>query len=661
MKKRYLACLIASTLTHTAWADDDNVERLQVWGTKVTSSSVYVDDEAIASKQADHLSDLLREIPGVDVGGTHSLNQRINVRGLDDTDLEIMIDGASQNNSMFHHMGNLNINPDILESVDIQVGSNSVVHSGLGGALEFRTKSARDLLDGQHQFGGRVLAGYNSNNSEYLSFTGYGQLTDNLDLLAYGTTQNRNNFKDGDGIKVLGSDGTINNAMAKLGWDINDNQRLAFKYDTYRNHGDYTARPDMGVRTNTAIGGGNVPLYDTHYDRDTVSAHYEANYGAALNVRADLYRNTSDLWRNYEGSETAGTSENTGLTLIANSALKTAAISHQFTYGVKWLKAENDSETGSGETMTRGHEQADDLGIFVENAIDFGNGLLVTPGVRFNHYSKSSAAMPEKQSWHNWQTALAAQYAINDDWTIHASTTELFKGPQPGEIFSNEQAGKVRNPDLNPETGRNNEAGIRYNAADILGADEVKLGFTAFETQVDDYIEAVDYPLDDCNGRNCMEWDQNIGKVKIHGYEASAFYALNEFSTLITYASSDSKVHNTGVTGGEPLEREVGDSASVTLKYFVTSQDLELRWHWQKTFAEGNKAGYALHNVTAVWEPAAFDYKLNVTLGIENLFDKLYVSHASRTGITNHPVFGILQMDDYEPGRNVKLSVAYKF
>ncbi|QSX34424.1 TonB-dependent receptor [Shewanella avicenniae] len=661
MKKRYLACLIASTLTHTAWADDDNLERLQVWGTKVTSSSVYVDESAIASKQADHLSDLLREIPGVDVGGTHSLNQRINVRGLDDTDLEILIDGASQNNSMFHHMGNLNINPDILESVDIQVGSNSVVHSGLGGAMEFRTKSARDLLDGQNAFGGRVLLGYNSNNNEYLSFTGYGQLTDSLDFIAYGTTQNRNNFKDGEGIKVLGSDGTISNLMAKLGWDINEQQRLALKYDSYRNHGDYTARPDMGVRTNSAIGGGDVPLYDTHYDRDTISAHYELDFGAALNLRADLYQNTSDLWRDYEGDQTSGTSKNSGLTLIANSALTSVSLTHQFTYGVKWLKIDNDSETVATDGITLGHEQADDLGVFVEDAIDFGNGLIVTPGVRFNHYSKSSATIPEQQSWDNWQTALAAQYALTEDITLHASTTELFKGPQPGEIFSNEQAGKILNPELAPETGRNSEAGIRYNGANVLGADEIRLGFTAFQTQIDDYIEAVDYPLDDCTGRNCMEWDQNIGKVKIHGYEASAFYALNEFSTLVTYASSDSKVHDDGATGGEPLDREVGDSATVTFKYFVTSQDLELRWQWQKTFAEGEKAGYQLHNITAVWEPAVFNYNLNVTLGVENLFDTLYVSHASRTGVTNHPVFGLLQLDDYEPGRNIKLSVAYKF
>ena len=38
------------------------------------------------------------------------------------------MDGARvQNANMFHHIGNLLINPDILKKVDIEVGANSVV------------------------------------------------------------------------------------------------------------------------------------------------------------------------------------------------------------------------------------------------------------------------------------------------------------------------------------------------------------------------------------------------------------------------------------------------------------------------------------------------------------------------------------------------------
>ncbi|MBU3021403.1 TonB-dependent receptor domain-containing protein [Aestuariibacter sp. A3R04] len=659
MNKHTLAIAVLTAFSTQLFAEDSaNIERLEIWGTTVKSSSVYVGEQAIAAKQADHLSDLLRDIPGVDVGGTHSLNQRINVRGLDDTDLEVLIDGASQNNYMFHHMGNLNINPDILESVDIQVGSNSVVHSGLGGALEFRTKAAHDLLQGNEQFGGRVLAGYNTNDSEYISVTGYGQLTDALDILVYGSTMNRNNFDDGDNIEVLGSEGTIDNIMAKVGFDIDEYQRFSVKYDTYQNHGMYSARPDMGVRTNAAIGGGEVPLYDTHYDRDTISGHYELNVGTAINLRADLYQNEQELWRVYNGSTTEGTSKNTGLTLIANSRVATDAMRHQLTYGVKWLKSENDSESVTDGVATTGAEDTDDLGVFIEDAIDFGNGLIITPGLRFNDYEKSSAENPEPQSWQEWQTAVAAEYAITREWIVHASTTDLFKGPQPGEIFINEQAGKVRNPDLRPETGNNREVGIRYNTSDTLGADEFRVAFTAFKTEIDDYIEAVTYPDESCEG--CFEWDDNIGTVEIDGFEASIFYALDAFNALLTFAKSDSEL-NDGSDTPTPLEREVGDSLGLTLNYYFDDYDVDLRWHTQKTFSEDEKDGYIVHTLTAVWEPAYFQNNLNITLGIENLLDELYVSHASRTGVTNHPVFGELELSDYEPGRNIKLSVAYKF
>src|SRR5690606_34815119 len=52
----------------------------------VQEDSVYIDNYTPAA-QASHLSDFLDVIPGVEVGGTSSVNQRVRVRGLDDTNL----------------------------------------------------------------------------------------------------------------------------------------------------------------------------------------------------------------------------------------------------------------------------------------------------------------------------------------------------------------------------------------------------------------------------------------------------------------------------------------------------------------------------------------------------------------------------------------------
>jgi hemoglobin/transferrin/lactoferrin receptor protein len=119
--------------------ESTKLQEISVWETQVISSSLNLGENAIETKQADHLSDLLRDLPGVDVGGTHSINNRINIRGLQDENLDITLDGAKvQNANMFHHIGNLLINPDILKKADIQVGTNSVVSGSLGGSVAFK-------------------------------------------------------------------------------------------------------------------------------------------------------------------------------------------------------------------------------------------------------------------------------------------------------------------------------------------------------------------------------------------------------------------------------------------------------------------------------------------------------------------------------------------
>ncbi len=160
-----MAIGLALSVPVVAQENTSDVEKMTVWGTQVTSSSESILAGDMSLKQADHMSDLLRDIPGVDVGGTHSVNQRITIRGLGETDLDIRLDGASQHANMFHHIGNLTLNPDILKSADIQVGNNSVTQGGLGGSVYFETKDAKDLLRYDENFGARLFGAYASNDS----------------------------------------------------------------------------------------------------------------------------------------------------------------------------------------------------------------------------------------------------------------------------------------------------------------------------------------------------------------------------------------------------------------------------------------------------------------------------------------------------------------
>jgi len=179
-----LSLVTTTLLCSVAMAEEQQLESVEVWETQVSSSSLNLGSSSIETKQADHLSDLLRDLPGVDVGGTSSINNRIAIRGLEDENLDISIDGAKVSNvNMFHHIGNLLVNPDILKKADVQVGTNSVVNGGLGGAVAFETKDGKDLLHDGKEYGARIQGNYNSNDSLGGSVAAYGKVTDKVDLL----------------------------------------------------------------------------------------------------------------------------------------------------------------------------------------------------------------------------------------------------------------------------------------------------------------------------------------------------------------------------------------------------------------------------------------------------------------------------------------------
>ncbi|MBF4308076.1 TonB-dependent receptor plug domain-containing protein, partial [Vibrio anguillarum] len=260
VKKSVVGVAIALALSNVALVQsvsaqqsESHLDDVVVWGTKVSSSSESLGADDMSLKQADHLSDLLRDIPGVDVGGTHSVNQRINIRGLSETDLDIRLDGASQHANMFHHIGNLTLNPDVIKSADIQVGNNSVVQSGLGGSVYFETKDAKDLLRGDEQFGARVFGGLSTNDNQQGSLTVYGQLTETVDAMVYGQLMSRDNFEDGAGTETYGAAGDVYNILGKVGFEPNDQHRFELSYDVYRDRGDYSPRPDMSGDANQQL------------------------------------------------------------------------------------------------------------------------------------------------------------------------------------------------------------------------------------------------------------------------------------------------------------------------------------------------------------------------------------------------------------------------
>lgn len=701
-KPLVLAIMAASSAAITSVANAKGLsdsegtllEVTEVWGTKVRASSVFMDRENIEMKQADHISDLLRTIPGVDVGGAHSLNQRITIRSMDDKDIKITIDGANQNTYMFHHMGNLQIHADILQEVDIDVGTNSVITGGLGGSVRFETKQAKELLADGQQFGARLKATGSTNGSDDAAISVYGNLGGGFDLLAYYNHVEKDNFEvgggeiqDQNGNEVAGTDGEVrglegelDDALIKLGWDVNENHRLELGYEYYKDSGDYSQRPDMGLATDLLIAENlGIPLlWPTEFSRDTLTLNYDGQLGDSTEVSATVFANSSNLWRDERGYAEAphprfkawagiaeGDADNTGFNILAVTDID-SSISHQLSYGFEYTEFETDYSAKYPAGNETSSEEKDDTAIYIQDRIEFNDVFALIPGLRYDSVDIDSTLVDD--TFDQVSGALALEVQPSDTVLVRLSSTQLFQSPELAEVFVGAGLYDTANTEIDAETGLNSELSIAYGDA-VLGADNFTAGATFFRTDIDDYI--YDY-ADGAQGY----WKDNVGDMSVDGYELYTGYELGNFTSLLTFSSSDSSLSASDEYSqydNARLDRTQGDTVSFKLGYELAEANLKFYWDFMVVDdldsvdvneqldgagSDNSKDGYQIHNLSANWQPSQ---GLSLTLGVDNVFDEYYVSQSSRTGESFHPVFGLLYLNDYEPGRNVKATVSYQF
>lgn len=660
--------LAAVSAPALAQESDRELDAVQVWGTEVQSDLLTLDEGDLSLKQADHLSDLLRIVPGVDIGGTHSVNSRINIRGLDDRQLDIYIDGALQTNYLYHHLGNLLINADILTSAEIEVGANSLTHGGVGGAVRFRTKTAEDLLaNSENNFGGRIMGSYNSNAQTAWSLTGHGQLTDQIDGLIYFNQIDRDNFEDGDGRETIGSDGTTEDLLIKFGFEPTENQRIQLSYDLLEDAGDYTQRPDMGVLTNQAITGDI--LLPTEYTRETINLSYALDLGPAFTLEATAYTNDLELTRDETNTAVrvqngntlkSAMAENQGFNLMARSDVELGDIGHNFTYGVQYFAQDLTFDPDLATADDTIEQESENLAFYIEDEIEVTDIFRVRPGIRAVNHEVTYVETGESGEFDDILFAVAGELEPYEGLTFLASYTEIFSGPELAEPFAGSGSNKIVNPALEAETGENIEAGVRF-VSDFMGG-QIGFGANVFQTNLDNYIGEVDV-----DGSTTGETqDANLGSVEIRGYEASITYANGPWNFFATHNSSDFDTSELDTSSVSESFREIGDTTSYEVSYMFDSLNLSVALNGQfiddvTTSLGEDKESYNLHNIAARWENALGFEGLSLTGGVDNIFDTTYTSHASRLGATTHPVFGALILNDVEPGRNIKITIAQTF
>ncbi|OOF45922.1 TonB-dependent receptor domain-containing protein [Rodentibacter trehalosifermentans] len=619
-------------------------------------------------RQATKMSDVLRTVPGVNVNGGRSVVERYNIRGVSEEYLTVTVDGARQNGYAFHHSGNYGIDPEILKRVDIDVGSNSVVAGAgsLGGSIKFETVDAADMLEEGQNFGGKVKYGWGSNGNSHQTTTMLYGRAGALDLLGYFNYRHQENGKDGNGLKNQ-NEGHLQDYLFKAKYNISPDQWVKFSAERYNNTALSCFRANFGMCLGDVPQPGEEGFINANHGkaytgikRETYTLAYGYNpvNNPLVNIKANAYNTdskTSSMGQLQTNIRTVGGS------LSNTSELDLGATHHMVLFGGEYFntKARAYSEGPNGYIT-----KVDSTSIYLEDQIALGD-FVITPGLRYD-YHKARLSPTFDKHYSRFSKALGIKYLTTENLILFANYTELFKGPDAGEVTLN--GSRAYSPSLEAIRGDNKEAGINFAKDNIFSGDD-SFSITAkyFQTDYDNINKNIN--LGGFSGY------QNIGAVRLKGVEASAKYRFEDLTLGLSYARARSK-QTTDVgsqvkgSSGYAAFPDSGDRYNLFVNYVIPKAQLELGWNtmWVRginLYEETNvgsrrapvyvpgyseKSSYSVSNAYISWAPMQVK-GLELTFGIDNIFNEAYKDHSTQ-------YYGAV---DLEPGRNYKLSASYKF
>ena len=620
-------------------------EPLELSGSEVTARHIQgdsVEAEQLEHYQAADLQDVFEASPEVSVGGGPGVAQKLYLRGLEDTLLNITIDGANQPGQTFHHTGRIGIEPELLKRAEVQPGTGDATAGpgALGGSIRFVTKDPDDLLPAGERVGALVKGTYFSNAEGYKTSTSlFGRFNEAWSAMAVATYQDQNDYEDGNGQDVLGTGARQKLGFAKLVGRLTDEQTLRLSYEQRTDEGERSQRPQW-------IPSGFNPLFPLETERETLTLNYGWNpqNNDLLDVEVTTYHTSTELQQDGRYGLYIGDTTSAGLDLRNTSELG----AHRLTYGVDY----RDDRTRLGPEGDRDldEETGDVLGFYLQDSYQATEKLLLGMGVRYDRYRLDDRD-GQNFSDAGFSPNVSLRYQLTPELALLASHAQALRGVQVRDAFKLDASGN--DPELDAEKARTNEVGFEYRQGGL------ELSGRVYDTRVRDAIY-------DPSGRPNLY--VNGGTLESQGVLLQSAYYWQQLSVGLSYHHNDTELE------GEPLNVYEHNGLGTTLDdtwtgfadYRATDR---LSFGWQGRFVTAvdslrtgvgtiDKDGYAVHDLYAQWA-ALSDDRLVFNLTLKNLFDKQYLDHASNEDFENIPGYEGVR-GSYEPGRELRLGVALR-
>lgn len=724
MRFSKLSLAITTTLvTANALAQSVELDSINVIATRDPSRFAYTPEkqskDSLLSKQATSVAAALEDIPNVDIrGGSRSIAQKPNIRGLSDNRVVQVIDGVRQNFDLAHR-GSYFLPMSLIQEIEVIKGpSSSLWGSGaLGGVVAMRTPNALDLLKNNDKFGVKIRQGYQTANNLSEKDVSVFAANDKFDVLISGFYNNADNLRTGKGNKLNNTAYKQFGGLAKFGWQINDANRVElshretrFKQTAPSNneveneftneqiidqikefHGSNNGFPpkpqpspsersEFYSKVKTRFGSVSYLTDQQIPDQSTVFNYYLTPDNPYLNTHIALYNNKTI---EKEQRKVSGVKDQTKLTTRGINLRNSSELSHiSFVYGVDYMRDKIRTERGKNDKDAKFRAEpynanSNTTGVYLIAHIPlFGEKLLLSPSVRYDHYDTSSKTVKYKDNHLSPATKLT--WIVTNWLDFTAKYNEAFRAPSMQErfvsgahfgvgagILGRDEINKfVANPNLRPETAKNKEitANLHFDSLFKQG-DKFKIEATYFRNDVKDFINLKIF--NDANANKnasagastnraflpTKSQYQNITNARLSGIELQAQYQTERLTLFTNYGSTKGKDKDSG----EALSNIAASKIGVGVNYALVKDKFTVgatvtHYAAQRRVPKDHSVtypSYILTDLRATYAPLKGEWKnLRLDFALENLFDRKY-----------QPAFSLME----GTGRNAKISAVYSF
>ncbi|NKI73045.1 TonB-dependent vitamin B12 receptor BtuB [Dickeya sp. CFBP 2040] len=553
----------------------------------VLAPTTVVTRDDIDRWQSKSLVDVMRRLPGVDIGQNGGLGQQSSlfIRGTNSSHVLLLIDGVRLNQAGVSGSSDLSQIPlSLVQRVEYIRGARSAVYGSdsIGGVVNIITTREKNGMTLTAGVGSKGYQSYDASTQQALSDSTTATLAGNY------TYTKGFDIAAGDAPRQPDRDGFMSKSIyGAVEHRFNDEFSGFLRGYGFDNRSDYDGYQAYNDDYTVLLGTPDIrQLYSQSWDaglrfsRDIYSSQLIASYSHTKDLNFDPVNGR------YGPASTMDDVQQYNLQWGNVVAVGTGTVSS----GVDWQK--QTSQPGTNYVVA-GHEQRN-VGIYA-TAQQKIQSVTLEGSVRGDDNNEFG--------WHNtWQSSAAWEFV--EGYSVFASYGTAFKAPNLNQVYSE----KYGNRNLKPEESKQWEGGFEG----LTGP--VNWRLSGYRNDIDNLI--------DYDSTNHFS---NIRQARIKGVEGTASFETGPLNHKVSFDYLDPRNSLTN----KVLLRRAKQQFKYQLDWMVVDIDWSLTYHYlgqrydtdYNTYQTIGLGGVSLWDIAASYPVTSH---LTVRARIANLFDKNY-------------------------------------